>query len=145
MNDLQAALKIVLANTFVMYFKSHSAHWNIEGPNFNDYHQFFGSLYDELYSAVDPIAEHIRAIDAYAPFSLNDLYGAKTIQEDSSVIFDSKVMFSNLLLANTEVINSLNKAYELANYHKQNGLSNFIQDRLDVHAKHGWMLRSLVK
>jgi len=145
MNELQAALKIALANTFVMYFKAHSYHWNVEGPNFNDYHGFFGGLYDELQGAIDPIAEHIRTIDGYAPVSLMDLYDAKTVQEDTSRILFTKQMFVNLIESNDQVIASLNKAYDLANYTKQNGLSNFIQDRLDIHAKHGWQLKSLSK
>ena len=145
MNELSAALKIALANTFVMYFKAHSYHWNVEGPNFNDYHGYFGGLYDELFGAVDPIAEHIRAIDQYAPVGLADLYDAKTVIDDQSRVLFTKQMFSNLIDANDEVIASLNKAYDLANYSKQNGLANFIQDRLDVHAKHGWQLRALSK
>lgn len=145
MNELSAALKIVLANTFVMYFKSHSHHWNVEGPNFNDYHGYFGGLYEELWGAVDPIAEHIRAIDQYAPFGLADMYDAKTVADDQSRVVDTKQMFLNLIDANNEVIASLNKAFDLANYSKQNGLANFLQDRLDVHAKHGWQLRALSK
>jgi starvation-inducible DNA-binding protein len=145
MNELSAALKIALANTFVMYFKSHVYHWNIEGSNFNDYHGYFGGLYEELWGAVDPIAEHIRAIDQYAPFSLADLYDAKTVADDQSRVSDSKQMFLNLIEANDSTISALNRAYDLANYAKQNGLSNFLQDRLDVHAKHGWQLRALSK
>ena len=145
MDQLAAALKIVLANTFVMYFRAHSYHWNVEGPNFNDYHGYFGGLYDEIYGAVDPIAEHIRAIDKYAPISIADLYDAKTIAEDGTLITSTQQMFANLVSSNNEVIASLNKAQELAVYAKQQGLANFLQDRLDVHAKHGWQLRSLAK
>lgn len=145
MNELSASLKIAMANTFVMYFRSHSYHWNVEGPNFNDYHGYFGGLYDELWNAVDPIAEHIRAIDQYAPISLASLYDAKTFEEDGTLITSTRQMFLNLIDANTKVIESLNKALELANYSKQQGLANFIQDRLDVHAKHGWQLKSLSK
>jgi len=145
MDELAAALKIALANTFVMYFRAHSYHWNVEGPNFNDYHGYFGGLYDEVYGAVDPIAEHIRAIDKYAPISIADLYDAKTISEDGTLITSTQQMFANLVSSNNEVIASLNKAQELAVYAKQQGLANFLQDRLDVHAKHGWQLRSLAK
>ena len=141
MDQLAAALKIALANTFVMYFRAHSYHWNVEGPNFNDYHGYFGGLYD----AVDPIAEHIRAIDKYAPISIADLYDAKTISEDGTLIQSTRQMFVNLITSNDEVIASLNKAQELAVYAKQQGLANFLQDRLDIHAKHGWQLRSLAK
>jgi starvation-inducible DNA-binding protein len=145
MNELSAALKIAMANTFVMYFKAHSYHWNIEGPNFNDYHGYFGGLYEELHDAIDPIAENIRAIDQYAPVGLSDLYDAKTVADDSSRVVLTKQMFLNLIDANDAVIESLNRSFELANYQKKQGLCNFLADRLDVHAKHAWQLKSLSK
>lgn len=145
MDELAAALKICQANTFVMYFKAHSYHWNIEGPNFNDYHGYFGGLYEELWGAVDPIAEHIRAIDKYAPVGLADLYDAKTVADDQSRVLFTKQMFTNLIDANDAVIESLNKAFDLATYSKKQGLCNFLADRLDIHAKYGWQLRSLAK
>jgi len=61
MEQLQLALKKVLADTFGMYFKAHAYHWNVVGPDFSQYHDFFGKLYEELFGAVDAIAEHIRA------------------------------------------------------------------------------------
>lgn len=145
MDQLAAALKIVQANTFFMYFKAHSYHHNIEGPNFNDYHAYFGGLYDELWNAVDPIAEHIRAIDHYAPISIEDMHSAKTVNEDTSRILLTKQMFMNLIEANEATIESLNKAFDLATYAKKQGLCNFLADRLDTHAKHDWQLRSLSK
>ena len=145
MNELQASLKIVLANTFVMYFKAHSYHWSVVGPNFGQYHEFFGKLYEEVYGAVDPIAEHIRAIDGLTPISIMDLYDAKTVMEDGSRVMMTEQMFSNLLDANNELILSLNKAFDLSNYAKNQGLCNFLADRLDVHAKHGWQIKSFIK
>ena len=145
MNELSAALKIAMANTFVMYFKAHSYHWNIEGPNFSDYHGYFGGLYEELHDAVDPMAEQIRAIDQYAPVGLADLYDAKTAADDSSRVVLTKQMFLNLIDANDAVIESLNKAFDIATYSKKQGLCNFLADRLDAHAKHGWQLKALAK
>jgi starvation-inducible DNA-binding protein len=145
MNELQAALKIALANTFVMYFKSHVYHWNVEGPNFAQYHEFFNDLYTELYEAVDPLAEHIRAIDGYAPVGLADLYDAKIVADDQSLVTSTSQMFLNLLDANNATIDSLNKAFDMATYAKKQGLCNFLADRLDIHAKHGWQLKALIK
>ena len=145
MNELSAALKIAMANTFFMYFRSHAYHWNIEGPEFAQYHEFFNDLYDELWNAVDPMAEHIRAIDQYAPFSIEDMFNAKTFSEDTNVVSSTKQMFLNLIDANDAVIESLNKAFDIATYSKKQGLCNFLADRLDVHAKHGWQLKALAK
>jgi starvation-inducible DNA-binding protein len=145
MNELQAALKIVLANSFVMYFKAHSYHWSVVGPNFSQYHGFFGDLYSEVYGSVDDIAEHIRAIDGLTPISIMDLYDAKTIMEDGARVVMTEQMFSNLLDANNELIHSLNKAFDLSTYAKNQGLCNYLADRLDRHAKHGWQIKSFIK
>lgn len=143
MNELQAALKIALGNTTVMYFKAHSYHWNVEGIIFSQYHEFFGDLYEELYGAIDPIAEHIRAIDGYAPISMMDLISARTVEEDYIRPVMIADMLQNLIAANTATIESLNKAFNLAT--GNNGLQNFLADRLDQHAKHGWQLKASLK
>lgn len=142
MNELQAAMQIALANTFVMYFRSHSYHWNVEGTDFAQYHGFFGDLYDEVYGAIDPIAEQIRALDAYAPISTADMLRYATVGEDTEKVSGPE-MFGRLLSVNQGVIDSLNKAFNLAV--GNNGLQNFLADRLDKHAKHAWQLRSFQK
>ena len=144
MTPSSAALKVVLGNTFTMYFKAHSYHWNVEGKNFNDYHEFFGDLYTELWEAVDLIAEQIRACDDYAPVSLEELYSYKTIGEDSGLVVNQQ-KFVNLLSTNDQVIESLNKLFEVSSAENKQGLADFAASRLDIHAKHGWMIRSLSK
>lgn len=138
-------LKKLLANMFIMYFKAHSYHWNVEGVNFSQYHSFFGDLYSSLHSSIDDIAEQIRALDVYAPISLEDLYSSKTIVEDSAKPVGAREMVSNLLDANNEVINSLQIAFDTATTENNQGLLDFIAGLLDAHAKHGWMLKSFLK
>lgn len=144
MTPSSAALKVVLGNTFMMYFKAHSYHWNVEGKNFNDLHTFFSTIYEELWEAVDAIAEQIRTCDDYAPVSIEELYSYKTIQEDTGLVVNQQ-KFVNLLSANNQVIESLNKLFEVASAENKQGLADFAASRLDVHAKHGWMIRSLSK
>lgn len=145
MNELQASLKIVLANTFAMYFKAHSYHWNVEGPNFSEYHKFLGDLYDELFGAIDPIAEHIRTLDTYAPISMGDLHSGQTIRDDLDRPGTAQEMFNRLLAANDQVVSALHKTFQLAEIGNNQGLMNYIADRLDIHAKHAWMLKSFNK
>jgi starvation-inducible DNA-binding protein len=145
MNELQIALKKVLANTFVMYFKTHTYHWNVEGMFFPQLHEFFGNLYEELYGAVDPIAEHIRAMDSYTPLSLVELKGLSTVMESLSGVPDAKSMVNNLIVDNNTVIISLMQAYQEADKASELGLANFLQDRIDIHQKHGWMLKATAK
>lgn len=141
MEELHNALKIVLADTFTMYFKTHSYHWNVIGPNFSEYHAFFGGLYEELHGAVDPIAEHIRAVNSFAPASLSRLNELTGIPEADTIPTAEK-MFQNLIKDNDTVISSLKKAYDLADKAGELGLANYLQDRMDIHAKHGWQLRA---
>ena len=145
MEKLIAAAKIALANTFVMYAKSHIYHWNVEGPSFNDYHAFFGTIYTELWAAVDALAEHMRVVDAYAPFSIEDLYSAKSVSEDAARASTPPQMFANLVTANDQVIASLNVLYNAAKEAGKEGFAQFVAERLDVHAKHGWMIKSHLK
>lgn len=145
MEELTASLHIALANTFVMYFKSHSYHWNVEGADFTQYHSFLDDLYNELHDAVDPLSERIRVIGQYSPHSLKDMLESTTIEEDEDKPRSPREMFTNLLAANDKVIDSLNKVFDLATSNKKQGIANFAADRLDVHAKHGWFLKSLLR
>jgi starvation-inducible DNA-binding protein len=141
MEELHNALKIVLADTFTMYFKTHSFHWNVIGPNFNDYHAFFGTLYTELHDAVDLIAEQIRAVNSFAPASLNRLDELTRIEEADTIPAADR-MFQILINDNNIVLDSLKQAYDLADKAEELGLANFLQDRMDIHKKHGWMLKA---
>ncbi len=144
MDELNNALREVLADTFVMYFKAHSFHWNIEGPDFQQYHNFLGDLYEELHGAVDTIAEHIRAIDYYAPTSLTTFLENTKINEKAE-IKSAVDMIKELSSDNNVVLASLYVAYQLAEDNTELGLANFIQDRIDIHQKHGWMLKAITK
>lgn len=146
MDELQASLKVSLANTFVMYFKTHGYHWNVEGTDFPEYHGFFGDLYDDLYGAVDPLAENLRKLGVYAPKSLTELFDATTLKENQSIVGNSvRDMLNSLEVDNKEVIDSLNKSFALATKANKQGLANFIAERIDTHEKHAWMLRASLK
>jgi len=142
--ELIVALKKVLADTFVMYYKAHSYHWNVEGSNFPQYHSFLNDLYEEIFGAVDTIAEHIRQIDGYTPTSLTELKSYSMISEDEDVV-SAMSMMNRLLDANNLVLASLMMAYQAAEQATEIGLSNFLQDRVAAHQKHGWMLKSTTK
>ncbi len=144
MDTLVEMMKKVLADTFAMYLKSHNFHWNVEGSNFPQYHEFFGNLYEELHGAIDPIAEHIRALDAYAPGSMTRFLELTDVEEETNILSGIE-MARKLTIDNSTVINTLTMAYRLADTFEEVGLSNFLQDRIDIHKKYGWMLRSIQK
>ena len=145
MDELKLSLKVLLANTFFMYYKAHAYHWNVEGVHFSQYHDFFGDLYEEVYGAIDPTAEELRALDDYAPISIEELYNFKTIKEDTTRPETLTAMLTNLQAANDEVMASLNNLFKKASTANEQGLADFAAGRIDVHKKHGWMIRASLK
>lgn len=144
METLIDLMKKTLADTFTMYLKAHNFHWNVEGPNFPQYHDFFGDLYEELHSSIDPIAEELRALNSYAPGSMSRFLELTEIKEQT-IIPSAVAMSAELLNDNEIVLQDLQVVFELANELNKQGLADFIAGRIDVHNKHAWMLRSITK
>ena len=137
-------LKVLLASTNSLSIKAQNFHWNVEGPNFPQYHEFFANFYEEVYGSVDKVAEYIRTLDSYAPGSLSR-YAELTIIEDQVKIPRPHLMFAELLSDNGKMIDLLNGCFSSAEDENKQGIANFIAERLDAHEKHGWMLRSILK
>ena len=136
--------RTALDDTFFMYQKAHSYHWNVEGSDFPQLHGFFGDLYDEVYGAVDPLAEHIRTLNEYAPRDVEEMYDDKTVNCQNRAK-TAHEMLTDLLVTNGQVIVSLNNLFKELQTRNKQGFMNFIADRIDAHEKHGWMLRSILK
>ena len=137
-------LKVLLASVNSLSIKAQNFHWNVEGDNFPQYHDYLGNFYEEVYSAVDKIAEYIRTLDSYAPGSLTR-YAELTIIEDQTKIPRPNLMFAELLSDNEKIIDLLNACFSSAEEENKQGIANFIAERLDAQEKHGWMLRSILK
>ena len=144
MDELIEQMKVTLASTFAFYLKAHGFHWNVEGANFPQYHEFLGDLWEETFGAVDPIAEHLRTLQSYAPASFAR-YTDLSIIKDELNIPSAMSMMVKLTTDNQAIIEQLTKTQALAEQNKKMGLANFLQDRIDAHEKHGWMLRSITK
>lgn len=129
---------------FAFYFKAHNHHWNVEGPNFAQYHEFLGDLYEEVHGAIDPLAEHIRTLDVYVKGSISDVKNTTTIS-DPKAPTGSLTMLEELHNDNQKVILSLYEALKDAESANENGIVNYLEERIDIHNKHGWMLRSFNK
>jgi len=144
MESLQLSLQKTLADVFTMYFKAHTFHWNVEGPNFPQYHNLLGDIYQEVYGSIDLLAEHIRQIDAYTPTSLKQLSGLTVVTEDETVM-PALQMIKSLMDTNSMVLASLMLSYRDADAASELGLANFLQDRIAAHQKHAWMLKATLK
>lgn len=141
MEQLIERMKVLLATNFSFYLKLHFFHWNVTGPNFPQYHEFFGNLYEEVFAANDNIAEHIRAIKGFAPGSLSRFLDLTTIKDQIDVV-PAEQMLSIAIQDNDKVIEVITQAFLAAEQAAEHGLANFLQDRIDIHKKHAWMLRS---
>lgn len=142
--ELANRLKVNLADTFAFYLKTHNYHWNVEGPDFYEYHKLFGEIYEEVYGSVDTMAEQIRTLDVYAPGTLGRIKELTTVTEDDKVPSPTE-MAQNLFIENNKVLAGLMVGYKMAEDLGELGISNFLQDRIQAHQKHAWFLRSVGK
>ena len=140
MEELKQQMKVLLANTFSLYLKAQYYHWNVTGPQFPMWHDFFGDFYGEVYGSIDSIAEEIRTLDAFAPGSLSRFKELGTINDEERINLPPVEMVKQLLKDNDTVLENLKKCNKLAEDFGVIGLANFLQDRIDKHSKHKWML-----
>lgn len=144
MKDLIKSLKTLMADVVTFYFMAHGYHWNVEGQDFSQYHALFAEIYEDAYGSIDPIAENIRKLDDYAPFSLQKFLDLRTI-DFKDVSPTPKAMASSLLKSNEVVIERLNESFKEATKADQQGIADFLAGRIDMHQKWSWQLRASIK
>lgn len=140
MNELVIALKIYFASNFVLYVKTHGAHVNVTGMFFPQLHDLFGKQYQDLQEQIDTIAEKLRLLDVMAPMSMTEIT-QQTAIDDFVGTSDAKGYLSRLLTDNEKMAFVIKKAFDRAVELKQEGIANYLSERLDAHAKMAWMLR----
>lgn len=143
MDELIEELKTALATSFAFYLKAQYFHWNVTGKDFVQLHDFFGKVYEEVLDSIDLMAEHIRALDAFAPGGLKRMVDLSLIS-DTDIIPTDEVMVNTLFKDNQTIIKQLNKVFQLADSENEQGLADFISQRLASHQKHAWMLKSIL-
>lgn len=142
--SLVKSLKTLLADTVTFYFMAHGFHWNVEGSDFSQYHSLFAEIYEDAYAMVDPVAENIRKLDDYAPFNLQKFIDLRTL-EFKEVSPTPKAMASALLKANEMLIAQLNSSFNEAVKVDQQGIANFLSEKVDTQMKWSWQLRASIK
>ena len=136
-------LSAVLADSFVLYLKTHNYHWNVEGPMFNTLHQMFMEQYTELWNALDLIAERIRSLGFYAPGSFKKYTELSSISESEQRI-TAQEMIQQLLVGHESVAKTARKTFPIAEDCSDEATLDLLTQRLQVHEKTAWMLRSLL-
>lgn len=117
-------------------------HWNVKGVEFTQMHEFFGEIYEDLDSAVDPLAEHIRTLGYDAPYFLTDFVEMSSIKDEPRLYGDCVEMLESLLNINTIVNMCVLSAFDLATACNEQGIADFLAGRDAAHKKFGWQLRS---
>jgi starvation-inducible DNA-binding protein len=144
MEELQKAAKIAFASEFTFYLKAHFFHWNVEGINFRELHDLFGTIYEEVYGSIDDFAEKIRSLGAYAPGSNSRFNVLSQIDDETSVV-PPEAMVAELLQDSDNMVKVLKRVYDIAEAQGEHGFSNFLAERMDAHRKHSWQLRATAK
>ena len=137
-------LKTLLASNFAYYLKAHAFHWNVEGPDFGELHKFFQKIYEDSYSAIDHIAEYIRYLDEYAPGSFERYTELSTIAGQTKIP-RARLMIEELLANTQQMIDILNTCFASAENENQQGIADFVSQRLSQHGKYYWQLRSYLR
>ena len=143
--DLVAALKALLGDAVTMKFTAHGFHWNVEGQDFAQYHDLFASIYEDVDSSIDPIAENIRKMGAFAPFTLPRFIELRSIDDAGASAPEPQVLASALLEMNNTMLTSIMTAFDAAMKENQQGIANFLAERQDMHMKWKWQLTASTK
>lgn len=139
---LVSSLKGTLADVFAVYVKASYFHWNIEGPDFCQYHKMLGEIYDDVQGSIDPIAENIRKLGGYAPGSFSRFQELTSITEASKAIPPAMDMLRELYNDINTLIDSNERSYELAEMCHEHGISNYLAERDGMLKKWRWFLRA---
>jgi len=141
---IAGGLSRLLADTYVLYLKTHSFHWNVEGPMFQTLHQMFMVQYTETWNAIDLIAERIRALGHYAPGSYQQYVKLASVKESTGVPKAEK-MVRELVEGQEAVARTARSVLPLADKANDQPTLDLLTQRLNIHEKNAWMLRSLLK
>ena len=137
-------LKTLLGTQFAYYVKAHAFHWNVEGPDFAQLHEFFQTIYEDAYSAIDPMAEYIRSLDEYAPGSLERFLELSQVAGQTRVP-RARLMIEELLSDSQRMVELLNETFAAAEAENKQDVANFVAERLSQTNKYAWQLRSFLK
>jgi len=142
--EVAGGLSHLLADTYSLYLQTHNFHWNVEGPMFNTLHLMFEVQYNELWLAVDTVAERIRSLGFHAPATYSELARLTSIAEVPGVPA-ALDMVAILVQGHEAVTRTARRAFKLSDAAGDESSSDMLTQRLQIHEKTAWMLRSLLK
>lgn len=142
--EIAKSLSKLLADTYIIYLKTHNFHWNVKGPMFQTLHLMFETQYNELWMAVDTLAERIRALGEPAPGTYTEYAQLGTVKETAGVPH-AKEMIKILVLDHEAVIHTAKQAFPVAEKGSDEATLDILTQRIQIHEKTAWMLRSMLE
>ena len=143
-NAAAQGLSRLLADSYSLYLKTHNFHWNVTGPMFSTLHQLFETHYTELATAIDEIAERIRALGAPAPGSYSQFAALSSIPDETGVP-TARQMLTQLVEGQEAVVRTARELFPLVSEAGDEPTADLLTQRMQVHEKNAWMLRSLLE
>ena len=141
---LAEMLSVLLADTVNYRALAHGYHWNVKGPEFHQFHEIFGDLYADADSAVDPLAENIRRLGFDAPFTLGDFISLSDLDTNPVTNGNALDMTASLYQVNVQISEKLGATFKCANDCNEQGIANFLAERIDQHTKWIWQLGTVI-
>lgn len=141
-DDLVTSLRALLANTVSVYFRAHGYHWNVKGINFSQYHDFFQEIYEDLYGSIDPTAEWLLKLDTDADYQLSSFIENRDIEDSMVKPVNAMQMVKDLYIAIEALEESTEACLEVATEEDEQGLINFLGERIDMLEKWEWQLKA---
>ena len=142
--EIVAGLSALLADSYTLYLMTHNFHWNVTGPQFNSLHNMFMDQYTEQWNAIDVIAERIRALGFPAPGTYKEFVKLASIQEVEGVP-KANDMIRHLVAAQEATARTARKLFDAVDKANDQPTADVLTQRIDVHEKTAWMLRSLLE
>ena len=142
-NEIAGALSGLLADTFTLYLKTHNFHWNVTGPMFRTLHLMFEEQYNELWTAGDLLAERVRALGVFAPATYKEFTRLTSIKDEDGVPAATE-MIRQLVEGHETTARTARKAFTIAEKAADAPTADLLTERMQVHEKTAWMLRSLL-
>jgi starvation-inducible DNA-binding protein len=141
--EIAEGLSTLLADTYTLYLKTHKYHWNVTGPMFQTLHLMFETQYNELALAVDLIAERIRALDVLAPGSYSEFAQLSNVKEDSDNP-KAEEMIRRLVDGQETIVRTARSLFPIVDAARDEPTADLLTQRMQIHEKTAWMLRSLL-
>ncbi|HEX5486440.1 MAG TPA: Dps family protein [Limnobacter sp.] len=138
-------LSRLLAETYTLYLTTHNFHWNVTGPMFNTLHTMFMGQYTEMWNAVDPIAERIRALGFHAPGSYAEFSKLSTLADAPAKPPKALAMVELLAKGHEAIARTAREVFEVVDAANDQPSADILTQRMDIHEKTAWMLRALLE